>query len=40
MMQALALAAAVVAILAFSTGAKPTYPRDDTHGLVRLTVIP
>jgi len=39
MMQALALAVGVVAIPAFSTGAKPTYLHDDTHGLVRLTVI-
>lgn len=37
-MQALALVAAVVAALAFSASAKPTYIHDDAHGLVRFTV--
>jgi polyisoprenoid-binding protein YceI len=37
-MQALALAATIVATLAFSASAKPTYIHDDAHGLVRFTV--
>jgi len=37
-MQAVALAATIVAALALSVSAKPTYIHDDAHGLVRFTV--